>query len=326
VSDEAILRGTPGAHALPASLRRAARHMLRGTIDALPPLARLRDERLLRRRMREALGYEPDLRNPRTHNERLGHKILFDRDPRLVVTSDKIAVRDFVAERIGAEHLIPLVGTYDHATAIDWDALPARFVLKANHGSGTNLVVRDKSSVDRAAALRDAERWLAENHYAWTQEWAYSRIRPRLLIEEMLQGPDGDVPEDYKIYVFGGHPRLFEVHQDRFRPGYRYIHLDARTLRPVPFAWGDEIAPPAERATYRPPPETPRLLEIASRLGAGFDHVRVDLFLAAGRIWFGELTHYTSNACAPFDPPRYDRILGDLWIDPTRDWPDGDSA
>lgn len=307
-------------------LRRLGARALRAVVDAVPPLAHARDARLLLGRMRAELGYEPDLRNPRTYNERLAHKILHDRDPLLVRTSDKIAVREVVAESIGAEHLIPLVGTWRRAADIPWDALPDRFVLKANHGSGTNLIVRDKAAVDRDAVLREADGWLAGNHYAWTAEWAYSRIRPRLLAEALLPGPDDGVPEDFKIYVFRGRPRLFEVHQRRFRPGYRYIHLDAETFGPVPFTWGEHAAPPEQAADYTPPPEARRMVEIAARLGAGFDHVRVDLFLAGGRIWFGELTHYTSNACAPVSPPVYDRVLGDMWVDPGRAWTDGRPA
>jgi hypothetical protein len=304
---------------LPPSVRRRTRRFLRASVDAVPALARMRDARLLRKRMREALGYEPNLRNPRTYNERIAHKILYDRDPLLVRTADKIAVRDYVAEKIGAQYLVPLIGTYDRGADIPWDSLPNRFVLKANHGSGTNLIVRDKASTDRGLALEQAERWLAENHYEWTGEWAYSRIRPRILIEEMLVGTDGAVPEDYKLYVFRGRPRLFEVHLDRFRQSYRYLTRDAETLRPVPFRWEGSASWEEEEA-YEPPAEAGAMVEIAARLGTEFDHVRVDLYLSGGRIWFGELTHYTSNACAPVFPPEYDRILGDMWLDPGRAW------
>jgi hypothetical protein len=304
---------------LPLRLRRAAKTALRSAVDAVPPLARARDVRALRRRMRAALGYEPDLRNPLTYNERLAHKILYDRDPRLVRTSDKIAVRDFVAERIGAEHLIPLIGVYDRAARIPWDDLPDRFVLKANHGSGTNLIVRDKAAVDRVEALCQADGWLVENHYWWTGEWAYSRIKPRLLAEALLEGDaEGKPPVDYKFYVFHGRPRILDVHMDRFRPSYRYLQRDVETLGPLPFNWGQLVASDNDISAYLPAAEVRVMAELAACLGAGFDHVRVDLYLSGGRIWFGELTHYTGNACEPFFPDQYDRVLGDLWVDPGR--------
>lgn len=297
---------------LPPGLRRAARAALRGAVDAVPPLARARDARRQRRRMRAALGYDPDFRNPRTFNERIARKILYDRDPLLVRTTDKIAARDFVAARIGAEYLVPLIGTWDRAADIPWDALPDRFVLKANHGSGMNLIVTDKARADRAAVLEQADRWLRGNHYEWTGEWAYSRIRPRLLAEEMLVGPRG-VPEDFKYYVFGGRPRILEVHLDRFG---RHLSLCYDTeLNPLPYRCGESgWLLPAE-ADYAPPPEARGMAALAARLGAGFDFVRVDFYLVGGRAWFGELTHYVANACDRFDPPEWDRILGDMWAE-----------
>jgi hypothetical protein len=212
-----------------------------------------------------------------------------------------------------------LIGAYDHAADIPWNSLPDRFVLKANHGSGTNLIVRDKAAVDRAEALRRADGWLVENHYWWTGEWAYSRIRPRLLVEALLEGDaEGKPPVDYKFYVFHGRPRILDVHIDRFGVGYRYLQRDAETLGPLPFQWGELAATDEESSPYLPASEVRAMAELAARVGAGFDHVRVDLYLSGGRIWFGELTHYTSNACAPFFPDRYDRVLGDLWVDPGR--------
>jgi len=306
---------------LPARGRQVVRALLRTVLDAVPPLARRRDAGSLRRRMRAALGYEPDLRAPRTYNERLARKILYDRDPLLVVTSDKIAVRDYVAARIGRRHLVPLLGVWDRPEVIDWDALPDRFVLKANNGSGTNLIVWDKAALDRAAAIHGAARWLEGNHYRWTGEWAYGRIRPQLLAEALLEGPSVDAPPiDYKFHVFGGRPRILEVALGRFTSRHRHLLRDAETLRPLPFRWGAHAASRDEEAAYEPPSEVHEMARLAARLGAPFAQVRVDLYLLPGRILFGELTHYTGNACDAFVPRRYDRVVGDIWAAPDRDW------
>jgi hypothetical protein len=283
----------------------------------------LHDGWKLRARMSTALGYTPALLNPRTYNERLGHKALFDHNPLLVTTTDKISVRDYVTKTIGPEYLIPLLGTYDDPLDIPWDELPNSFVLKANNNCGANLLVADKSTLDREMATQTARVWLRQNYTHATGEWAYGQIKPRLLAEAFLQ-PDGDgrPPPDYKIYVFQGRPRLFDVHFDRFQPQYRSIQRDALTLGTLPFDWGDEDRP-AEYSSYTPPHEIHTMLDLAAKLGAPFAHVRVDFYLCDEKIWFGELTHYTSNACAPFFPARYDRIVGDLWLHPDRAWPKG---
>lgn len=299
------LLGQVGQAMPPVLLRRLQR-----MADALPPLARLRLERRLQHQIRSAFGYEPDLRHPRTFNERVAHKILYDRDPLIPLTTDKVAVRDYVAVKVGAEILLPQFGVWNRAEDIPWDALPNSFVLKGSHGWQMNLLVHDKSALDRAAATRQAARWLSESHFERTGEWGYRGIRPRLLAEQLLVGDrPSRIPEDFKIFVFGGQPRLLEVHFDRGTDDYGFLIYDARELRPLPPLGGSWRG----AAPYVLPPEAPELVDIAARLGADFDFVRVDLYLSQGKVWFGELTHYPANACARYAGVEQDLLVGDIW-------------
>jgi hypothetical protein len=155
--------------------------------------------------------------------------------------------------------------------------------------------------------------WLRESHYEWTAEWGYRDIPPRIVVEEMLLDETGSIPCDLKFYVFRGRARLLEVHLNRFGT-YRCLCYN-EALDPLPFALIG-IEPDEVEAAYRSsplPPGTAELAQLAERLGRGFDFVRVDLYLVDGRAFFGEFTHYPANACVPFTPPDYDRIIGDLW-------------
>jgi hypothetical protein len=52
-----------------------------------------------------------------------------------------------------------------------------------------------------------------------------------------------------------------------------------------------------------PPASLPRMLEVASALGAAFDSVRVDLYEVAGTVWFSELRPYPGGSWTrSFDP------------------------
>ena len=76
------------------------------------------------------------------------------------------------------------------------------------------------------------------------------------------------------------------------------------------------------RLTYRDryeAPDLPRpamldqMLDVAARLSAGFDFVRVDLYACGGRPRFGELTFTPRAGSLAFDPPDWDARLGDWW-------------
>ena len=73
-----------------------------------------------------------------------------DRNPLLTVTSDKLAVRGYVAERLGRGYLPELYGVVDWPEQLlDLD-LPPRYVVKATHGSGMTAVVTRDSAAERA--------------------------------------------------------------------------------------------------------------------------------------------------------------------------------
>ena len=72
-------------------------------------------------------------------------------------------MREWVAETIGAQYLIPLLGAWDAFDEIDFDSLPNQFVLKANHGCGWNIIVKDKNTFDKAGAKAKFELWMHRN-------------------------------------------------------------------------------------------------------------------------------------------------------------------
>lgn len=294
---------------LSSSLRQlhpAARWLLRQTADRGPTLARLHNSVVIRDRMRRSLGYEPDLRNPRTYNEKLAWRILNDRNPLLPLTTDKVAVRDYVAAKAGSDLLVPLVGVYRQAEEIPWPELPDRFVLKASHGCNMNLIVLDKSAHDFGAVRKLASGWLARNYYDGSREWAYRQIPPRLIIEELLVDERGRLPIDFKFLVFAGRVAAVRVHLDRYGDHRVNFYDSELNLLPVRQEFATD-------PSYVPPPEITDMAKVAERLAADFDYARIDLYSMGGAIRFGEITHYDGNAKQRFRPADYDLELGQLW-------------
>jgi hypothetical protein len=279
---------------------------LERTGGRLPRLTRAHDRLVLRYRMRNALGYTPNLKNPRTYNEKLGWRMLNDRNPLLPITTDKLAVRDYVAGKIGADFLVPILGAYERAADIPWDSLPNRFIVKATHGCDMNLIVRDKSVADERETRSTAASWLQRSHYAESREWAYRAIPHRIIIEELLVDEDGQLPVVFKFIVFHGRAELVRVHLGRF--GDHRVNFYDRQLTFLPMRQTFPTDP-----TYRPPGQVSGMLKIAEKLAEDFDYARIDLYLCQGQVRFGEITHYDGSAEQPFRPPELDEELGRLW-------------
>ena len=92
---------------------------------------------ILRRRYKAAFGVLPRLNPPISFNEHILHRKIYDRDPRLRIVCDKLAVRRLIGERVGEEYVVPLLGVWEPPREITWHTLPQKFVLKPNHSSGS---------------------------------------------------------------------------------------------------------------------------------------------------------------------------------------------
>jgi hypothetical protein len=253
----------------------------------------------------------PRLWQPKRFTEHLLVKLLFDRDPKLKLFADKYAVRSYVAQRLGGEqHLTALYAAVDRPEDIATVALPNRFIMKPNHLSGRVKVVKDLLAIDRAELQTLASSWFRQNLGFERGEWGYRDIPRRIMFEELLED-DGRPPTDYRFHCFNGEPRYLSVTVDQIGPDPTSTTYDAdfrllnvrHTRSPNRY-----VAFQKER-----PPNYLEMLEIARKLSAGTDFVRVDLYNLGGRIVFGELTNYPGGGLSTYDPPSWDLTLGSYW-------------
>ncbi len=251
------------------------------------------DETYLKRIFKYSLGYEPDLEHPKTFNEKLQWLKLHDRNPLYTQLVDKYEVRSYVADKIGEEYLIPLVGgPWDSAEEIDFDALPEQFVLKCTHDSGSVVICRDKAAFDREAAKAKLAKSLKRNYYWAGREWPYKNVKPRVFAEKlMVTDPAGQASLlDYKLQCFGGRFDNIMVCEGRFSErGTRFYFFDRdwNYLPYCPYEDLDESIFPSLK-----PLCLDEMIRIAETLSAGFPELRVDLYNTSGKILFGELTFF----------------------------------
>jgi hypothetical protein len=249
-------------------------------------------------------GYEPDLKTPKTFSEKIQYLKVYGHLERFSKYVDKYDVREFVREKVGAELLIPLVGIYERTDDIDFGSLPNSFVMKATHGSGWNIIVQDKTRLDWNSAIKKMNKWLKKNYFNKNGESQYKFLKRRILIEKYISDSTGDL-KDYKFFCFYGEPQFVQVDGDRFTNHRRDIYDLNWNKLSVRFFYENLPEPVAQ------PEKLYDMLQICRKLSREFAFVRVDLYFAYGRIYFGELTYSPDNGLKPFDPVRYDQIFGE---------------
>jgi glycosyltransferase involved in cell wall biosynthesis len=270
--------------------------------------------RILCRWYKSKTGKKLDLTHPKTYNEKVQWFKLYGVTPLHKLLSDKYLVRDWVEQRIGLGYLVPLLGVWDKAEDIDFDRLPEKFVLKANHGCGYNLIVKNKETLNRRFAVTKANSWLLRDFaFSTGFEMQYHGITRKLVAEAYLENGDGDL-YDYKVWCFQGRAVFIMFLMNR-KEGLQMSFYDREwNLTPVSYDY-----PRCEKAIPRPD-NLDELLAAAEKLAAGFPHVRVDFYrMDDGRLYFGEMTFTPFSGVCRWEPPEYDRILGDMFVIPSPD-------
>jgi hypothetical protein len=241
--------------------------------------------------------------------EKILTRLLFDRNPRLTLFADKIAVREYVSARVGVHYLTRLYGVIDQPSRIRDLDLPPQFVMKPSHLTGAIKIVSNAETADRRELEALAKSWLARNHGVDAGEWAYRNVRPRVMFEELLD-VGGYPPPDYKIHCFDGAIGWISVFDGRFRKLTCALY-DAE-FRQLPVRLSDYPQPrdiPAE-----PPANFVEMVDIARKLSTGVDYVRVDLYSVGERVVFGELTNYPGAGLLMLDPRSWDLTFGQHWL------------
>ena len=255
-------------------------------------------------------GKKFNIKDPRDFNEKIEWYKVFYRPPILTQLADKYEVRPYVKEKIGEQYLNELYAVYDRPEEIDFDSLPNKFVIKANHTNGHNIIVEDKKKLDKQRAVKKLNKWLGVNqYYRRGQEWAYKDIKPKLVIEKFLEQEGQSSLIDYKFYCFNGTPKFVDVHLDR-EDDHKQSCFDMG-FNLLPFRKGSKINPLSSQIIK--PTNFEEMVEISKTLAHKLPFVRVDLYAINGKTIFGELTFYPSDARKHFYPTKYNRVIGDYF-------------
>ena len=250
-----------------------------------------------------------NFKNPQTFNEKLQWLKLHDHNPLYTTLVDKYAVKKWVADKIGEQYVIPTIAVWEKAEDIDFDKLPNQFVLKVNHDSGGLVICKDKSKLDRQAAVAKLSRALKNNGYWSGREWPYKNVKPCIIAEKYMEDENHQL-NDYKFMVFNGKVKCSFTCTERFsKDGLKVTFYDAN-WDIMPF----ERHYPRSKTPITKPLNYDEMVELAEKLSKDIPFVRVDFYSIKGKIYFGEMTFYPGSGLEEFTPQEWDKKLGD-WLE-----------
>lgn len=254
------------------------------------------------------LGRKLDLNNPRGLSEKIQWLKLYDKNPRYTAMVDKYEAKKMIAEVIGSEYVVPNLGVWDTPEEIDFDALPAQFVLKTTHDSGTVVVCTDKTQLDVAEVKRKLKKGLQQNYFYLGREWPYKNVKPRILAEAYLKDAETEELRDYKWYCCNGVPKLVGIFCGRATSVTTADYFDC-SFRHIDMTW---TYPSAEIIPQKPK-TFEKMQQLAAVLSKDIPLLRVDFYEVNGKLFVGELTFFAGSGFDVIEPSEWDTIIGD-WI------------
>ena len=233
------------------------------------------------RRFVEGQGVRCNLYDPQTIQEKLMWLNIYDADPQKSICADKLLVKDYARKILGEDIGVPTLRVWNSADEIDFDGLPGSLVLKCNHGSGMNIIVRDKASIDAEGVRSKLRNWMNddfafrngfESHYHW--------IERKVFAEPLLGDGTGEL-KDYKFWCFNGEPKFWTINDGNGHGDIMYYHMDGSEWNPYQVKTHDD---------YIKPSTFDIMVEYSQKLSKDFKFVRVDFYEIDGRPLLGEMT------------------------------------
>lgn len=284
--------------------------MLRVLLSLLPQRARLVVEFFIK------TGYWPNLRCPKTFNEKIQLRKIEWNNPFFTTACDKYLVRLYVEKKIGVEYLIDLLYCGKNICMQDLRKILKErrsAVVKINNDSGSVFFISQNMSDAELKVICDKVNKKMNNRFGnkTFEEW-YSNVDPLIIVEEDISEP-GSTLNDYKLHVFNG-PKgrdiVFHVDYGRRTAGRgRTFYSSSYEVLPIKQkVFSNSRKPfPLEHSV------ADKLQSLAYSLAEGINYVRVDFYYVKGRIYFGELTFAPGSGFTGFDNKEQDLFLGAKW-------------
>jgi hypothetical protein len=238
-------------------------------------------------------GLDINLKNPVTIQDKLCWLNIYEPMKLKTKCADKLLLHEYCKEKLGVDLCIPVIKVYNNTSEINWDELPDKFVIKCNHGSGMNIIVKDKSKLDRNGSIYLLNKWMNTDFSMVNGfEAHYHDIERKIFVEEYMN--DGhETLYDYKFWCFNGDPKFYTINDGNGHGAWmKFYDIDNNELQ---YKRTDFLSEPT--CVLSSPYHFKDMVKYAKILSEHFKFVRVDFYEINGNVYLGELT-FTPGAMA----------------------------
>jgi len=252
------------------------------------------------------MGMRLQIKHPETFNQKIQWLKLYEKKEYYVNYVDKVLVRDIIAQRFSSDILVPIVGIYTTFDEINFHELPLKFVLKPSHLSGKIFVCKNKQSINYEELRQEVNLWMKSNYFWSYRELPYKFIKPRLIIEELLEDEEDKEFKDYKVMCFDGKVWCSFVTHNRSSKSNMYVDFYNRNWERLPFIRRYK----SSNIFIEKPYNYEEMIRISEELGKEEKFLRVDFYEVNRKLYFGEITLYPGAGFESFNPLEWDYKLG----------------
>lgn len=270
------------------------------------------DKMFIKRQYRQEIGEKLNLKSPKTFTEKMQWLKLYNRKPLYTVMVDKFAVKEYVADLIGNEYVIPTLGVWNRYDEIDFDVLPDKFVLKCTHDSGSVRVIKDKCTIDHNKMNSFFAQKLAYNYFYNSREWPYKNVNPRIIAEPFIEDDLNPELRVYKVFNFSGVPKIIQMITGD-KTDHEYINYYDTKWNLLDLQQNYPNGPIDEK-----PECLEDILDLSAKLSQDLPFVRTDFYMVDGKVLFSEFTFFSDAGMVNFEPEEWNAILGDMIVLPSQ--------
>lgn len=255
-----------------------------------------------------AHGVWINFKHPKTFSEKIYRRMRYPCSD-FSVLADKVAVRDYIAQRVSEKYLTPIIMIRDNFIEQDYLSLPQSFVIKTNNASQQVKIVKDKSEVTFPDIAKILNEWSEITYWKRFREKHYANIPQKIIVEQLLDIETAGELIDYKVHVFNG------------KQAYLFVELLRGGPEPTSLEFLDEHAHhcfftqadiPQVNTLYEKPAFWDEMIRVAKAVAADLDYCRVDFYLTREQIYIGELTLTPGAGNEVYLPRATNLLLGEM--------------